>query len=245
MAERNKIYFVSDVHLGLEFRDPADRERRFVEFLRGIPARSTAALYMLGDIWDFWYEYHDVVPKGYVKVFAALDALREAGVKLYFFRGNHDLWAFRYFGELGMEYMDQPALVEIGGKSFCLGHGDGLGKGFRSYKCMRWVFDSRFFQALFSSLHPRIAFALGRAWSSTKRKSRKHRYHFRGTGEPLYRYCNDIAGEYHVDYFIFGHYHCPVDMPVERGGRLLIMDDWLDCSPYIVFDGNELEMKYL
>ena len=122
-------YFVSDVHLGLQVQDPARREARFVEFLRGIPAEETEALYLLGDIWDFWYEYKDVVPKGYVKVLAALMDLMDAGVKVYFFTGNHDIWAYSYFRELGMIVLEQPYVTTIGGKRFCLGHGDGLGPG--------------------------------------------------------------------------------------------------------------------
>ena len=102
MAERNLIYFVADVHLGLRLRDPAEREARFIDFLKGLPVESMRALYLLGDIWDFWYEYRDVVPKGYVRIFGTLADLMDAGVKVYFCPGNHDIWAYRYFEELGM-----------------------------------------------------------------------------------------------------------------------------------------------
>ena len=119
-------YFVSDVHLGLQVADPAAREARFVGFLRSLP-EETAALYLLGDIWDFWYEYRDVVPKGYVRVLAAIQDLMDRGVDVYFLQGNHDVWTYSYFEELGMKRLEQPALVEIGGRMFCLGHGDGLG----------------------------------------------------------------------------------------------------------------------
>ena len=124
---RTSAYFVADVHLGLDVNSPQDRENRFVEFLRSIPAGRTCALYLLGDIWDFWYEYRDVVPKGYVRVFAALMDLMVAGVMVYFFQGNHDVWTYRYFEELGMRRLVQPCVVRIGDKDFCLGHGDGLG----------------------------------------------------------------------------------------------------------------------
>ena len=112
--ERTLTYFVSDVHLGLQVADAAGREARFVAFLKEIPADRTEALYLMGDIWDFWYEYRHVVPKGYVRVFAALTELMDAGVKVYFFRGNHDIWSYRYFEEMGMVRLDQPAVVEIG-----------------------------------------------------------------------------------------------------------------------------------
>ena len=116
---RNLTYFASDVHLGLQVADPAGREARFVSFLKRIPAAETDALYLLGDIWDFWYEYRDVVPKGSVRVFGALTDLMDAGVKVYFFPGNHDIWAYGYFEELGMKILEQPYVTEIGGKTFC------------------------------------------------------------------------------------------------------------------------------
>ena len=115
MAERTLVYFVSDVHLGLDVNDPADREARFVRFLRSIPVDRTKTLYLLGDIWDFWYEYHDVVPKGYVRVFSALLDLMDAGVEVCFFQGNHDIWCFHYFEELGIRVLQQPYVTEIGG----------------------------------------------------------------------------------------------------------------------------------
>ena len=108
-----KTFFVSDVHLGLQVKDPAGRERRFVEFVKSLP-EDTKALYLLGDIWDFWYEYKHVVPKGYVRVFAALQELMDRGVDVYFFQGNHDVWTYSYFEELGMKRLEQPYLVEVG-----------------------------------------------------------------------------------------------------------------------------------
>ena len=158
--ERNLTYFVSDVHLGLDYKDKARREARFVQFLRDIPAERTAALYMLGDIWDFWYEYEDVVPRGYVRVFAALLSLMDEGVKVYFFQGNHDVWTYSYFEQLGMVKLQQPHFVRIAGKRFCLGHGDGLGKGMTGYKILKWIFHNRTCQRLFSALHPHWAFGL-------------------------------------------------------------------------------------
>ena len=108
MADRTLVYFVSDVHLGLDVNDPADREARFVSFLKSIPKDRAKSLYLLGDIWDFWYEYHDVVPKGYVRVFAALMDLMDAGVEVCFFQGNHDIWCFHYFEEMGIRILRQP-----------------------------------------------------------------------------------------------------------------------------------------
>ena len=165
-----KTYFVSDVHLGLQVADPAARERRFADFLRSLP-EDTEAVYMLGDIWDFWYEYRDVVPKGYIRVFAAIQELLDRGVKVYFFPGNHDIWTYSYFEELGMTRLEQPALVEIGGKRLCLGHGDGLGPVPFGYRCIRSIFHCRLLQILFSTLHPWFAYRLGNTWSRHSRLS--------------------------------------------------------------------------
>ena len=236
---RRLSYFVSDVHLGLRVADPAAREARFVAFLQGIPAAETEALYLLGDIWDFWYEYRDVVPKGYVRVFAALQALMDAGVEVYFFQGNHDIWTYRYFEELGMVRLEQPCVRTIGGKVFCLGHGDGLGPVPTSYRIMRGMFHNRFFQRLFSSLHPWLAFRLGNGWSRRSRLGRSEAYQFKGKEEPLYRFCAAFPEK--VDYFIFGHYHCRVDLPV-GSARLLILGDWMEGESWIEYDADLAEI---
>ena len=236
MPERKGIYFVSDVHLGLQVGDPAEREARFVDFLRSIPAEGTRALYLLGDIWDFWYEYRDVVPKGYVRVFAALTDLMDAGVEVYFMPGNHDIWCYRYFEELGIRVLQQPYRFEADGKVFCLGHGDGLGPVPFGYRLMHGIFTNRVAQALFSTLHPRIAFSLANAWSRRNRLSHAP-YRFRGEDEPLYRFAAEYAARQHVDYFIFGHYHAEVDMTLPGGARLLMAKSWFEDSPYWYWGG--------
>ena len=235
----NRSYFVSDVHLGLQVADPAGREARFVNFLLSLP-QDAHALYLLGDIWDFWYEYRDVVPKGYVRVFAALQELIDRGVKVYFFQGNHDVWTYSYFEELGMIRLVQPALVEIGGKKFCLGHGDGLGPVPRGYLFLRSVFHSRFLQILFSMLHPWIAFRFGNNWSKGNRLARKEEYVFKGESEPLYKFAVDYAREHEVDHFVFGHYHVGVSMHLPSGATFNILKDWISSSPYMYFDGEGL-----
>ena len=232
-------YFVSDVHLGLQVADPAAREERFVSFLKGLP-QETAALYMLGDIWDFWYEYRDVVPKGYVKVFAALMELMERGVEVYFFQGNHDIWTYSYFESLGMKRLVQPCKVEIGGKTFCLGHGDGLGPTPFGYRLIKSIFNCRPLQVLFSMLHPWFAYRLGNVWSKNSRLSHKEEYQFKGESEPLYQFAQAYLKEHKVDYFIFGHFHSAVDTVLPDGCRLLMLKDWISSSPYICFDGTDL-----
>lgn len=235
-------YFVSDVHLGLQVADPAAREERFVSFLKGLP-QETAALYMLGDIWDFWYEYRDVVPKGYVRVFAALMDLIDRGVEVYFFQGNHDIWTYSYFESLGMKKLVQPCKVEIAGKTFCLGHGDGLGPTPFGYRVIKTIFNCRPLQVLFSMLHPWIAYRIGNIWSKHSRLSHREEYAFRGESEPLYQFASDYLRENKVDYFVFGHFHSATDVPLPQGSRLLLLKDWISSSPYIWFDLEELHTE--
>lgn len=237
MSLRKLTYFVSDVHLGLQVADPDAREKRFAGFLNSLP-EETDALYLLGDIWDFWYEYRDVVPKGYIRVLSALQGLMDRGVKVYFFQGNHDVWTYHYFEELGMKRLVQPALVDIDGKTFCLGHGDGLGPVPAGYRFLRGVFHNRVLQCLFSMLHPWIAFRLGNSWSRRNRLSRHEEYVFKGPEEPLYKFADQFSRENKVDYFIFGHYHSEVvDMKLPSGASLFILKDWMEGAPYMYFDG--------
>ena len=233
---------MADVHLGLRVNDPAGREARFVAFLRSIDPARTEALYLLGDIWDFWYEYRDVVPKGYVRVFAALTDLMDAGVKVFFFRGNHDIWTYRYFRELGITILEQPAVVTIGDKRFCLGHGHLLGPVKKGDRLLQGFFNNRVAQVLFSALHPRIGFGLGNGWSRRSRLGKDLGYQFKGEEEPLYKFCATFPEP--VDYFIFGHYHTRVDMPVGTA-RLLMLKDWVTSSNWMVFDReNGLSVVY-
>lgn len=233
--KRTDIYFVSDVHLGLEVGDPAGREAEFVSFLESIPADTTRTLYLLGDIWDFWYEYKYVVPKGYAGVFNALQKLIAAGVEVYFMPGNHDMWCYHYFQSMGIRVIDQPYFFKYGDASFCIGHGDGLGPGMRSYKLMKSVFRNKVAQWLFNLLHPRIAFAIASRWSKNGRLARKEKYVFRNEDEPLYKYALDVLQTQKVDYFIFGHYHVGVDLAMPGGARLLVMDDWIEGPNYLLY----------
>lgn len=240
MPARRRVYFVADVHLGLKMGDPAEREARFVSFLQSIPAGETRSLYLLGDIWDFWYEWRSTVPKGYVKVFAALDSLMEAGVEVVFMPGNHDQWCYRYFAELGMKIAQQPLELELDGRRFCIGHGDGLGPVPLGYRLLKGMFRSRITRALFSSLHPTVAMALGNGWSGGKKRARKP-YVFRGTEEPLYKWACGYEEDHPVDYFIFGHYHSEVDMTLPGGARFIVSPSWMDSSPVFCWTGEALE----
>lgn len=236
-------YFISDVHLGLKAADSSLIEKRFLSFLDSLPS-NTKALYLLGDIFDFWYEYKYVIPRGHTRVLGRLAQLKDRGVELYFCRGNHDIWTYEYFEkEIGAKMISQPYVTEIAGKRFCLGHGDGLGYAPPGFRFMRWMFHNRFVQMLFSSLHPRWAYALGYGWSKNTRLGKtgedgKTEYAFRGEDEPIYKYAASFQEK--IDYFIFGHFHNPVEMSLPNGGKMYILGEWLNGGEYAVFDGTTM-----
>ena len=243
--ERTKTYFVADVHLGLKANDPAAREERFVQWLRSIRTPETKTLWLLGDIWDFWYEYRDVIPREGARVVSELIQMVSEGIEVCFVPGNHDIWCYSFFESVGIRKMTQPQEVRIGTKNFVLGHGDGLGGARPAYRLMLRIFHSRVCQVLFNQLHPWLAFRFGTDWSNSNR--RKHGgYKFKGASEPLYRFCEEynrhpVIGGGVPDFFIFGHFHDAVDMPIPSGGRLIVLKDWISGGQhYACFDGNSL-----
>lgn len=243
MEERSLVYFASDVHLGLDTADPREREERFVRFLKGIPAERTKALYLLGDIWDFWYEYRDVVPRVGGRVVAELVRLMDDGVEVWFCSGNHDIWTYSYFEDLGMHRFEQPYYVTLGGKDFCLGHGDLLGGAQRSYARMIRLYHSPVMQFIFSLLHPWLAYRIAFGSANRKRKGRAP-YRFKGEDEPLYKFAQAASGERHVDYFVFGHFHTAVDLTLPSGAKLFVLKDWMDGGmPCGVFNGSSFELR--
>ena len=235
-------YFVSDIHLGLPVGDPAAREKAFLKFLRGIDPAKTQSLYLLGDIFDFWYEYRYVIPRGYSRVLGALADLADEGVKVYFFRGNHDLWAKDYFGTLGIQILEQPYVVKIGTQTFCLGHGDALGPGDLVYKFNKWLFTRKWAQTLFSGLHPWIAFRWATGWSHRSRNEKPIAYLFKGEDERLFKYCKKFQAHSPVNHFIFGHYHCRVDIPVDSA-TLHVLGDWMTAPNWLVFNAETAQLE--
>lgn len=247
LMEGDKLYyFVSDIHLGLNYMNPAERERRFASFLYALP-QNTEKLFLLGDIFDFWYEYRDVIPNKYTRVLGALAALVDRGVEVHFFNGNHDIWTYHYFEkELGVVMeRKQPAVFEIGGKYFCLGHGDGLDPLDKGYKLLKWLFTNRVAQILFSALHPRWAFGFGYSWSKHNRLAQKQLFNFKGKDEPLVKFATEfqasLPADKKIDYFIFGHYHYNTSYKFEDGSQLFILGEWIHHYDYLVFDGNSVK----
>lgn len=244
MDSGKAVYFVSDVHLGLKTADPAEREARFVRFLKELPREETGVLCMLGDIWDFWFEYRDVIPRVGIRVVSELIQLMDDGVEVWFCPGNHDIWTFSFFESLGMKRVEQPYRVEIGGRKFCLGHGDALGDTKWSYKLMLWVFHSHVMQRLFSTLHPWLAYRFGLGWSDSNRRTHK-KYVFKGEKEPLYGYCMSQESVEHCDYYIFGHFHTGAEMDLPGGAKMVIVKDWMDGGmPYAKFADGVLSTSF-
>ena len=167
------------------------------------------------------------MPREGTRVIAQLIDLMDCGVKVYFFEGNHDMWAYSFFEELGIVKLQQPCFLTIDGREYCLAHGDGLIREKFSVRLMYGVFHSKVARVLFSTLHPWIAFRFGNGWSGSNRRSHKP-YHFRGKEEPVLQYAEKVSRERHVDCFIFGHYHDFVDLGLDSGARFIILKDWID-----------------
>lgn len=242
-----KIYFASDFHLGIDARlTSRDREKQIVRWLEHI-RNDASEIYLVGDLFDFWFEYQTVVPKGYVRLLGKLAELRDAGIEIYFFTGNHDMWMFRYFEEeFNIPTYRQPIIREIQGKTFFIGHGDGLGPGDRGYKFIKRVFANRLCQWLFERLHPNFGIRLAHYWSGRSRAAGDPNEKFLGPeNEWLITYCNRKLDQVEADYFIFGHRHLPIDYTLKNGrSRYINLGEWMNYNSYAVFDGESLKIEF-
>lgn len=238
-------YFISDLHLGASYLDNRlDYERRVVRWLHSI--KDTAqALYLLGDVLDYWYEYRNVVPRGFTRFFGALSELADAGVKIIWFIGNHDIWIFDYLPtEIGLTVVDGYRVQEIGGKRFFLSHGDGIGSLKPGFKIIRSLFRNKFCQWLFASIHPRWTVPFAHRWSSSSRDFSGEVPQFAGgEKEPFVAFAREyLKKEEHIDYFVFGHRHVMVDYPLEEESHLIILGDWIHHFSYGMFDGENFTL---
>ena len=239
------IYFISDAHLGswaIEHRRM--QERRLVRFLDSIKEKA-AAVYLLGDMFDFWYEYKYVVPRGFTRFLGKLSELTDLGVEVHYFTGNHDIWAYDYLEkECGVVLHKQPLTIELYGKIFFMAHGDGLGDPDKKFKLLRWVFHNRFCQVLFSAVHPRWGIWFGQTWAKHSRLKRLGGEELPYMGEDkefLVLYTKKYI-QYHsnVDYFIYGHRHIDLDMQLTKKARMIVLGDWITQFSYVVWDGQHL-----
>lgn len=242
------VYFLSDAHLGSwAMNHRRTQERRLVRFLDSIKEKASA-LYLLGDMFDFWYEYRYAVPKGYTRFLGKLSELTDSGVEVHYFTGNHDIWAYDYLEkECGVTIHRAPLTVEIGDKVFFLAHGDGLGDPDKGFKVIRAIFHNRICQYLFSALHPRWGIWFGQMWakkSRLKRKDGKEPPYLGEDKEYLVRYVKDYMKEHpDIDYYLFGHRHIELDLMLSKKTRMLILGDWLWQFTFAVFDGERLYME--
>ncbi len=244
-----KIYFVSDFHLGAHARlSSAERERQLVRWLDQV-AEDAAAIYIVGDLFEFWFEYKTVVPKGYTRLFGKLAALRDAGLPIFIFTGNHDLWMFGYFEqEFGIPVYYKPIQIELLGKSFFIGHGDGLGPGDNGFKIMKKVFTSRLAQWLFRWLHPDAGIGLANYFSKQSRAAtpEAERSWMGEDREWLLQYAHRKLDQgVAPDFFVFGHRHLPIDWLLKNGhSRYINLGEWLQYNSYAVFDGTKVELRF-
>ena len=248
-GERKNIYFASDFHFGIpDHAGSLVREKLFVKWLDEVK-KDAAHIYLMGDIFDFWFEYKTVVPKGFVRLLGKLAEITDAGIPISLFRGNHDVWAFNYFEqELNIKLYRKPEIMEFSGKKFYLAHGDGLGPGDRGYKFLKKVFACRFNQWLFRWLHPDMGARMGLYFSKKSRlanvaKGGKKDSSNNIKDEMLYKYGEGILKQHpDLDYLIFGHRHLPIQVDLNDKTQLVILGDWITNFTYAVFDGEELKL---
>jgi len=249
-----KIYFLSDFHLGApDHKSSLIREKRVVKFLDEIK-NDAAQIFILGDLFDFWFEYKTVVPKGFVRILGKLAELTDSGIEIHFFVGNHDMWMKNYFKtELNITVYYHPEEFDLYGKKFFIGHGDGLGPGDHRYKMMKRVFRNKFSQWLFGNLHPRLGIGMANYFSSKSRASTgKTDEVFLGEDkEWLIIFSKEMLKRKHYDYFVFGHRHLPLDFKIndpEKVGadatHYINLGDWIKYNSYAVFDGEKVELKF-
>lgn len=246
MSTKSKIYFASDFHLGMDTPDQTSREREqyLVDWLDEIKL-DAKALYLLGDIFDYWFEYKEVVPRGHFRFLSKLGELSALGIDLILFTGNHDVWYFDYLEEeIGIEIYREPARLSIEGKTFYLAHGDGVGKGDGAFKIIKSVFTNPFCQWLFARLHPNTGIGLMR-WLSQKSRERHGEDPFLMDKERTVRFAATALEAESFDFFICGHRHWPVDLLMnDDKARYINLGDWMKHRSYVEFDQGELKIKF-
>ena len=249
--KQGKVYFVSDVHLGSRYHsDPMEVERRFARWLLSIEP-DAAALYLVGDIFDYWFEYKHVVPRGHTRFLGALATLSDAGVEIHFFTGNHDIWLKDYLTrEAHVIIHREPYEMTLNGTTFFIAHGDEFDYRKRSFRLLRRIFHNRLCQTLYGSIHPRWTVGLAHSWSlSSRRKGLKSGVpDYQGEAEEyLVRFAKSELARRStpIHYFIFGHRHILLDLMLTRESRIIILGDWLRYDSYAVWDGAQMELHSL
>ncbi|MBS1782489.1 MAG: UDP-2,3-diacylglucosamine diphosphatase [Bacteroidetes bacterium] len=246
LAQGKKVYFASDFHLGIPDKATSqERERRICHWLDNIK-HDAAQLYLVGDLFDTWFEYKNVVPKGFVRFLGKLAELRDAGLSVEAFTGNHDLWMQGYFEEeLGIPVHHQPIERVFNGKKFFIAHGDGLGPGDRGYKLLKKVLRSPISQWLYRRIHPDTGVGIAGWFSRLGPKHNVAEKPFQGAEkEWLVQFCLETLQQTHFDYFVFGHRHIAIEFPLPKESMYVNLGDWIVFDSYAEFDGKNLRLKY-
>jgi len=243
------IYFASDAHLGSNvFEDSFVVEKRLVKWLDSIK-HDAKALFLLGDIFDFWFEYKCVAPRGFTRFLGKIAEMSDMGIEIHFFIGNHDIWIFDYLSkETGVIVHKEPFITEIEGKKFFLAHGDGLGDNSKKFKFIRYIFHNKLCQILFASVHPRWGIGLAHFWSrSSRRQGLQVPTKYLGENrEHLVLFAKDyLLKNSEIDYFVFGHRHILLDLMLTEKSKIIIVGDWIQHYSYAVFDGKEILLEQL
>ena len=247
MRENGKIYFASDFHLGLPAgTPPLVREKKVVDWLKSV-SPDAKEIYLLGDIFDFWWEYKLVVPKGFTRFLGTVASITDSGIPVHFFTGNHDMWVGSYLREeCGMIIHTSPISTVFDGKIFHLAHGEGLGTNDTGYKILLSIFRNRPLQKMYSALHPLIGIGIGHRWSLNSRLGKGLTREFMGEDkEDLLRYANSIADKEKIDYFIFGHRHLAMSYILKKGPEVLFLGDWIHSGNFAVWDGEKLSFTII
>lgn len=246
MAEKTRIYFASDLHLGMH---PAEeslrRERLFVKWLEEIRDDATE-LWLLGDVFDYWFEYRKVVPRGFTRFLGKLAALSDQGVRIHLIPGNHDIWIFDYLPrEIGMEVHDDPVSRTWNNHRFLLGHGDGLYKGDHMYRILQGIFRNRLMQWFYARLHPNGSMAFAHWWSKQSRmKHGTFGVYLGKEDEHQVQYARKkLQEDPGIEYFVFGHRHIPFDIRIGDSSRVICLGDWIGNFTYALFDGERFQLK--
>jgi UDP-2,3-diacylglucosamine hydrolase len=245
VSNRHNIYFASDFHLGVpDAASSLVREKRIVRWLDSI-ADNASDIYLVGDLFDFWFEYKTVIPKGFVRLLGKLAELSDAGIRIHIFHGNHDLWQFGYLEqELGGKVYPKPITVSLGGKQFHIAHGDGLGPGQYWFKFILGIYRNYLFQRLFAFFHPNIGITIAN-WFSNRSKQQtftENQEYLGDDNEYLIGYAKQVTQQQPIDYFIFGHRHFPFNKKIGNS-NVINLGDWMGYNTYAVFDGKTVELK--
>jgi UDP-2,3-diacylglucosamine hydrolase len=245
LKEEKKIYFASDFHLGLPAgSNPLDREKKIVNWLNSI-APEAKEIYLIGDIFDFWWEYKLVVPKGFTRFLGTISTMTDSGIPIHLFKGNHDMWMGKYLvDECGVILHTSPLLTSFNGKTFYLAHGEGLGTRDIFYTILLHIFRNRPLQVLYSALHPSIGVGIGHRWSLNSRLGKGISVPFLGEEkEDLIRFSKNILEKEHVDYFLYGHRHIAMTFKLNTGAEIFFLGDWIQKGYYAEWNGIELILR--